>query len=790
MDAKPAFEQGLGRLGLRPRPRTTGPGLRARTRTARDAWVDLVLRDVVGWAELLHDDLASLPVAPAVATSPRPRGHGHRTGALVRGDGIGALVLVVDPVDSLRDIARRRVGRQPDRPDGGAAASGRGADRRSSPTVAGGRWSAPARATMAASGIVDALTWIEEPRVRDAFLTLMRRSAWSAANRRTGCRRCSTSPSPPPRRSPRPSAPRSAGPSSCWSRRSPKSAADARGRGEPDPLPADRGQVYEAAVTVMMRVVFLLFAEERGLLPQGRAVRPWATASAASSTPSTGEPGRSEEALDATYLTWHRLLATSPGPVPRRVVRGHADARLRRLAVRPRPVPVPHRTPANTAPLRGRGQRPGHAARAARRCRSPSCAASRPAGSPSATSTSSRSATSTRACSATPASTVDEVTLGLIGKAGDEPEIPLAELEELAAAHADPHDARRGDHRHGSSDDQPAAKPPTEAALAKAYRSSARGRGRRTRAARRHATTATLRDRLRPCRRDRSAATCATARSSCSPAACWSSRPRRGRTPARTTRRGRWPRRSSCTRSNRSCYAPGPHQTADRDRVEAAVLRRASSTSRSPTSPAAPARSSSPPPATSPTGWSRPGPARAPPIGEPARPAPAARSARSSPAASTAPTSTSMAVEMCKLSLWLVSLDPKLPFSFVDDKVLHGNSLLGLTDVRQLKAMHIDPDKITNAPSLFDLDVDAILRRAADLRRRLATEVDDAIRSAPPPPNAASSRELQETVSAAGPDRRRRDRRRTALWRQARQGAGRGLREPADRRGRGLPCRG
>jgi hypothetical protein len=36
-----------------------------------------------------------------------------------------------------------------------------------------------------------------------------------------------------------------------------------------------------------------------------------------------------------------------------------------------------------------------------------------------------------------------------------------------------------------------------------------------------------------------------------------------------------------------------------------------------------------------------------------------------------------MAVEMCKLSLWLVSLDPKLPFSFVDDKVLHGNSLPG-----------------------------------------------------------------------------------------------------------------
>jgi hypothetical protein len=106
-----------------------------------------------------------------------------------------------------------------------------------------------------------------------------------------------------------------------------------------------------------------------------------------------------------------------------------------------------------------------------------------------------------------------------------------------------------------------------------------------------------------------------------------------------------------------------------------------------------------------------------------------------------------MAVEMCKLSLWLVSLDPKLPFSFVDDKVLHGNSLLGLTDVRQLKAMHIDPGKITNAPSLFDLDIDAILRRAANLRRRLATEVDDLDPQRSAITKRRQLRELLETVA-------------------------------------------
>ncbi|MGH3984172.1 MAG: DNA methyltransferase [Pseudonocardiaceae bacterium] len=84
-----------------------------------------------------------------------------------------------------------------------------------------------------------------------------------------------------------------------------------------------------------------------------------------------------------------------------------------------------------------------------------------------------------------------------------------------------------------------------------------------------------------------------------------------------------------------------------------------------------------------------------------------------------------MAVEMCKLSLWLVSLDPKLPFSFVDDKVLHGNSLLGLTDVRQLKLQHINPDSAMEQRSLFELDVDGVLAQAARLRRQLATEVDD-----------------------------------------------------------------
>ena len=41
-----------------------------------------------------------------------------------------------------------------------------------------------------------------------------------------------------------------------------------------------------------------------------------------------------------------------------------------------------------------------------------------------------------------------------------------------------------------------------------------------------------------------------------------------------------------------------------------------------------------------------------------------------------------MAVEMAKLSLWLVSMDPRRPFTFLDDRLVAGDSLLGITSPR------------------------------------------------------------------------------------------------------------
>ena len=50
-----------------------------------------------------------------------------------------------------------------------------------------------------------------------------------------------------------------------------------------------------------------------------------------------------------------------------------------------------------------------------------------------------------------------------------------------------------------------------------------------------------------------------------------------------------------------------------------------------------------------------------------------------------------MALEMAKLSLWLVTLDPNRPFGFLDDRLAAGDSLLGLTSIDQLLDMHLDP---------------------------------------------------------------------------------------------------
>ncbi|WP_157970442.1 Eco57I restriction-modification methylase domain-containing protein [Nakamurella deserti] len=85
-----------------------------------------------------------------------------------------------------------------------------------------------------------------------------------------------------------------------------------------------------------------------------------------------------------------------------------------------------------------------------------------------------------------------------------------------------------------------------------------------------------------------------------------------------------------------------------------------------------------------------------------------------------------MAVDMCKLSLWLISMDKAKPFSFVDDKIFCGNSLFGLTSLNQLRAVHIYPETQGGGNLLHEIiDVDGRVAEAVRLKQELASPVDE-----------------------------------------------------------------
>ena len=94
-----------------------------------------------------------------------------------------------------------------------------------------------------------------------------------------------------------------------------------------------------------------------------------------------------------------------------------------------------------------------------------------------------------------------------------------------------------------------------------------------------------------------------------------------------------------------------------------------------------------------------------------------------------------MAVEMAKLSLWLITLGKDRPFSFVDHALRAGDSLLGVTELRQLRVAHIDPG--WHRQGSIEVGFDEISRgvdRALELRRELEAfavrDVRDADRKA------------------------------------------------------------
>lgn len=79
-----------------------------------------------------------------------------------------------------------------------------------------------------------------------------------------------------------------------------------------------------------------------------------------------------------------------------------------------------------------------------------------------------------------------------------------------------------------------------------------------------------------------------------------------------------------------------------------------------------------------------------------------------------------MAAEMAKLSLWLTTMARERPFTFLDHAILAGDSLLGITDMEQIARFHISPQ---DNPKRSFLDPETVLRprieRALEAAQRL-----------------------------------------------------------------------
>ncbi len=95
-----------------------------------------------------------------------------------------------------------------------------------------------------------------------------------------------------------------------------------------------------------------------------------------------------------------------------------------------------------------------------------------------------------------------------------------------------------------------------------------------------------------------------------------------------------------------------------------------------------------------------------------------------------------MAVEMAKLSMWLITLAKDRPFTFVDHALRCGDSTLGITDLRQLECFHLNASEGAelHRGTLFDpaTRVEPLVREALKKRRQLESfpvlDVEDAER--------------------------------------------------------------
>ena len=86
-----------------------------------------------------------------------------------------------------------------------------------------------------------------------------------------------------------------------------------------------------------------------------------------------------------------------------------------------------------------------------------------------------------------------------------------------------------------------------------------------------------------------------------------------------------------------------------------------------------------------------------------------------------------LAVEMAKLSLWLLTLAKDRPFSFLDHAIRCGDSLVGISSETQLKTFSLDGKGIgITLPNFLDM-IPKIMEATRQLRVRLEKIADDTV---------------------------------------------------------------
>lgn len=690
----------------------------------RRAWIDVVLNDIAEWDGLRTD-------TDVTVRSPGEQITVTATGALQGRDGNpAALLLICEPTSGLRDAGL----------DGWAAND---IDRlamllRKAEVEVGivtdGQWWALVWAKEGkptGSGLVNALTWAEEPLLRDAFFTLINQRRFRAADAEERLARLferseleaeeiTEALGTQVRRS-----------VELLVQAFSEARLEAAKAGDPDPLTEKPDDIYQAAVTVMMRIVFLLFAEERDMLPTEQLY--WDSYAIKGLLDDLrAQAAGGEEQLDETFDAWHRLLAVSQalhGGVnydemrmpayggslldPERFPWLHAtDARGLRLKVSDR-VMLHVLESVQTVVAKGERRRISFREIDVEQIGyiyegllGYSCA-----------------------------EVTDDIILGLVGKDGEEPEIPLSTVNDL-------YDEHGGDAKKFATaltvwvkEHQPAATGKTAAALAKLVEKEPTGEER-----------AELVRLLTP--------VAGGDTELLDTLVSWGNLIRRDlrniplvfpvgglvvvETPSRKNAGAHYTPRSLAEEVvlhalQPLVYEPGPLQTNDeggwRLKSAAAILdlKVADIAAGSGAFLVAAARYLS---ERLVEAWIAEGmldETAAADAEEVRRRAMREVIARCLYGADINP----MAVEMCKLSLWLVSMDKTKPFSFVDDKVFCGNSLLGLTSLNQLRYLHIAPKPASMQQQLL-VDIDAKIAAAARLRNDLASPIDehDPMRSA------------------------------------------------------------